>query len=904
MHRGRENKMVDKDNYKGWTGNKAAVFVCNGATGHAKEDREINDYYATDPVAGEWLLKIEPQLNDIWESACVDCDTEYFNGIEWKKISEYKEGERVLTFNPVTNSSALEVPIKYHKVQATAPFYHYKNNSLDMLLSKDHRVVYKHRRSQKIQVSSAEDVCNAFVRDSNGFRGTIPTTWEDEGSLEINETFLRLAVACNADGRTRTKEKKTYEIRVKKERKKERILKLLKEARIDYKIEEQPDLIKRGYFGVTFESPLGCKAFPSEWINLKKELKRAFIEEVSFWDGTECRDGHKSYFTNKLRDAELVQLIAASIGIHSIIREDKRRKNTNYCVSFKIHNNNALVKSKTSIFNLENSIDGYQYCFSVSTGMLILRRNYKIFVTGNCGEGHLAEVFRKAGKLKIISDLIDRGYHPEGIGKSFGKDFLQMDKVWKGDIVTNPPYACYDSETEVLTRDGWKYFKDIDGSEEILSCNINTQELEYCKIKKVIQKDVDEKLYHFSTPFLDLKVTADHRMFCVHGKKKCIQKVEGDVLRAKNVYKTSSYFPRYHYFFKSDADLNYVVIPGCYVSNGQRDIWHEEIRVPINDWLKFFGLWIADGCCRDTLNSQGNQRYTISIKQHEKTFKEALKIVGALPFKVKILPNKGRSSYNIEINSKQLWLFMSQFGKSAEKFIPSSYKSLPADKLKILLDSYMFGDCSHCHGRTLLRTVSKQLAEDLQEIILKLGSITSLSSAEYTTSKGLQRTIWDIQYHETSPKSCKWVRYGTPNLEQYRGKVYCVTLEKNGFMVVRRNKKISVSGNSGCQWAKHSLEVIEEGRYSALFMKLTFLEGKERKKFFAEYPPVRVWVSSSRIPCAKNGEFYKPKKDKNGKIVYNEKGEPIMIKESSAACYAWFVWQKGYKGPTEIKWFN
>jgi hypothetical protein len=109
---------------------------------------------------------------------------------------------------------------------------------------------------------------------------------------------------------------------------------------------------------------------------------------------------------------------------------------------------------------------------------------------------------------------------------------------------------------------------------------------------------------------------------------------------------------------------------------------------------------------------------------------------------------------------------------------------------------------------------------------------------------------------------------------------------------------------SSVDWARHSLEVIEDGHYSALFMKLTFLEGKERKKFFTEYPPIRVWVSSSRIPCAKNGEFYKPKKDKNGEIVYNEKGESIMIKESSAACYAWFIWQKGYKGPTEVKWFN
>lgn len=109
---------------------------------------------------------------------------------------------------------------------------------------------------------------------------------------------------------------------------------------------------------------------------------------------------------------------------------------------------------------------------------------------------------------------------------------------------------------------------------------------------------------------------------------------------------------------------------------------------------------------------------------------------------------------------------------------------------------------------------------------------------------------------------------------------------------------------SSVDWAQHSLDIIQEGHYSALFMKLTFLEGKGRKKFFEENPPIRVWVSSSRIPCAKNGQFLKPKKDKKGNEVLDETGKPIMVKESSAACYAWFIWQKGYKGPTELKWFN
>lgn len=69
-----------------------------------------------------------------------------------------------------------------------------------------------------------------------------------------------------------------------------------------------------------------------------------------------------------------------------------------------------------------------------------------------------------------------------------------------------------------------------------------------------------------------------------------------------------------------------------------------------------------------------------------------------------------------------------------------------------------------------------------------------------------------------------------------------------------------------------------------MFLKLTFLEGKSRRELFRTQPPIRVWVSSSRLQCALNGDFK------------NFKG--------SALAYAWFIWMKGWKGTTTIKWFN
>lgn len=38
-------------NNKDWTGNNKAVFTCNGASNHSDGEREIMDYYATEPSA-------------------------------------------------------------------------------------------------------------------------------------------------------------------------------------------------------------------------------------------------------------------------------------------------------------------------------------------------------------------------------------------------------------------------------------------------------------------------------------------------------------------------------------------------------------------------------------------------------------------------------------------------------------------------------------------------------------------------------------------------------------------------------------------------------------------------------------------------------------------------------------
>lgn len=77
------------------------------------------------------------------------------------------------------------------------------------------------------------------------------------------------------------------------------------------------------------------------------------------------------------------------------------------------------------------------------------------------------------------------------------------------------------------------------------------------------------------------------------------------------------------------------------------------------------------------------------------------------------------------------------------------------------------------------------------------------------------------------------------------------------------------------QFIEKGLQIIPKGNKIAMFLKVQFLEGKTRKSLFVSNPPKTVYVSSSRLLCAKNGNFKQAIED-----------------GGSAVAYAWFVWEK------------
>lgn len=83
-----------------------------------------------------------------------------------------------------------------------------------------------------------------------------------------------------------------------------------------------------------------------------------------------------------------------------------------------------------------------------------------------------------------------------------------------------------------------------------------------------------------------------------------------------------------------------------------------------------------------------------------------------------------------------------------------------------------------------------------------------------------------------------------------------------------------------------AMELLPQSGRCYMFLKLTFLEGRARRKLlFDRMPPRTIYVFSDRMFCAKNGEF----------DVMREIG-------GGAVAYAWYVWEQGCQGETVVKW--
>jgi intein/homing endonuclease len=353
---------------------------------------------------------------------------------------------------------------------------------------------------------------------------------------------------------------------------------------------------------------------------------------------------------------------------------------------------------------------------------------------------------------------------------------------------------CYDENTEVLTKEGFKKFSELSYDDEIATLNPETDEIEYQRPIAIHKFSYKGKMVHIVGRSIDLLVTPEHRLYCANFFRERKGKNEGfkfiEAIKLVETHKPQKYKFKRTAKWKG-VDVEYFELPGyerSWVVHGSgRTFKKDEKLIPVEDWLGFLAWYIAEG---DT-STYGMVRIA---NTKEENLQEILELCKRMGFDASIYKNsaKGLEKAGVQISSVQLWKYLRQFGNATEKFIPSWIKMLPPDKLKIFLETLTKGDGHKDSRNWKYYTSSKRLADDVQEIAIKAGYAASVGEHVDTRFGGGARIY--IVHIDRKRKDTTITR--RPELIDYDGLVYDVTVPKHHIILVRRNGKVCWSSNS------------------------------------------------------------------------------------------------------------
>jgi len=365
-------------------------------------------------------------------------------------------------------------------------------------------------------------------------------------------------------------------------------------------------------------------------------------------------------------------------------------------------------------------------------------------------------------------------------------------KLFPGDLgPATGEMGCYDSKTEVLTKKGWKLFRNIDENDEFLTVN-NKNVIEYQKATDIVCLGDHKEILLIQNQTVDIAVTLNHNMYGIEANKYRNGERTFGFVEAKNlphqfvIPRTAKWLGRRKETFILPSILKYHKEGKGIVKKTS-----EEIRINMDDWLRFLGFYIAEGSY-----SKG---YKVSLACM-KNIVEVKQILSKLPFKFR----KNKSEFYTY--SKQLHNYLARIGKANEKYVPEFVKSLNKKQIEIFLDWYGKGDGNMNNNFRIFYTSSKRLANDIQELLLKIGRVGIIKV------RNRQGRVWikdhwakinHPQYEilERIKKTVSWLDKRDMEIIEYRDKVYCVTVP-NHTLYIRRNGKPCFCGNTSMFWSE------------------------------------------------------------------------------------------------------
>ena len=307
---------------------------------------------------------------------CFSPDTEVLCKRGWIKFSEIVLEDYLAQYsNKGIISFALPKQLIQRRSDGVLRHIH-TDEQLDMMMTPGHNCLLRNRKTLEWKWINASEYPEDFHQMQAGLY--------EGGDLYYSEGQIALICALQADGHvskaTPDYHGGAYEFAFTKERKTSRLLSFLDDLGIRYSHRVK---------SVRHNIRISHKDIPEWWkdkkyfgpwiLDLTRDSLNYFEREVWFWDG--CASKFSQYSSSVACNADWVQIACILSNRRAKIRKHiPPSGNPNWQIDA-IKDNYSLT---TNHKNEEVPYDGLIYCATMPLGTLIVRRNGKVAITGNC----------------------------------------------------------------------------------------------------------------------------------------------------------------------------------------------------------------------------------------------------------------------------------------------------------------------------------------------------------------------------------------------------------------------------------------------------------------------------------------------------------------------------------------
>lgn len=321
-------------------------------------------------------------------------DTEVLTPNGWLAVDKVTTDTYISQVNKDLTTTFVQPKAVHPHEQTHCYHIHDELGRVDLIVTEGHGMIYE--KDGKLWKERADTVKYYQGKKHHVSAAT---------SLIENVAFLpehQLAIAYQADGHTRNYKEYGYTFSFKKERKQQRLENILDACGFEYSKYKDGN---RGHSGYYVKSKIRLhKNF--DWINLSLVSQvwcQQFIEELSYWDATRRTETRFKFDTTNKNVADKVQAIAILAGYNCLLSVciDDRSPKYSDIYSLTIRTKYQPVDGQC-IIKERIPFKDTTYCFEVPSGMLLVRRNGAVAVSGNTGKTTFlaSEVSYMASQLK------------------------------------------------------------------------------------------------------------------------------------------------------------------------------------------------------------------------------------------------------------------------------------------------------------------------------------------------------------------------------------------------------------------------------------------------------------------------------------------------------------------------